>query len=170
MKEVELKLIGELMKNSRRSDRELAKAIGVSQPTVSRMVKKLEQEGYIKEYSMLPDFRKLGFELLALIFVKLRKSVTPEEAAKAREVARKDLAESTFGVVMLERGIGLGYDGVIIAYYKDYSSYVEHKNFIKKYPFVEFSESDAFLINLSDKVRYRPLTFSHLANTLLVQR
>jgi DNA-binding Lrp family transcriptional regulator len=32
MKDVELKLISELMKDSRRSDRELAKAIGVSSP------------------------------------------------------------------------------------------------------------------------------------------
>jgi hypothetical protein len=44
MKNIELKLISELMKNSRRSDRELAKAIGVSQPTVSRLIKKLENQ------------------------------------------------------------------------------------------------------------------------------
>jgi DNA-binding Lrp family transcriptional regulator len=41
MKETALKLIAELMKNSRRSDRELAKAVGVSQPTVTRTIKKL---------------------------------------------------------------------------------------------------------------------------------
>ena len=40
VKDAELKLISELMKNSRRSDRELAKAIGVSQPTIGRMIKK----------------------------------------------------------------------------------------------------------------------------------
>jgi len=48
IKDVELRLISELMKNSRRSDRELAKAISVSQPTVSRMIKKLESEGTLK--------------------------------------------------------------------------------------------------------------------------
>lgn len=44
MKDVELKLISELLKNSRRSDRELAKTLGVSQPTVSRTLKRLEKE------------------------------------------------------------------------------------------------------------------------------
>lgn len=53
MKDIEVRIISELMKNSRRSDRELAKAIGVSQPTISRTIKRLEKEGYIREYTMI---------------------------------------------------------------------------------------------------------------------
>jgi DNA-binding Lrp family transcriptional regulator len=49
MKDIERRLISELMKNSRRSDRELAKALGTSQPTITRG--KLEREGIIKEYT-----------------------------------------------------------------------------------------------------------------------
>jgi DNA-binding Lrp family transcriptional regulator len=41
MKELEGKWLSELLKNSRRSDRELAKAIGVSQPTTTRLRTKL---------------------------------------------------------------------------------------------------------------------------------
>jgi DNA-binding Lrp family transcriptional regulator len=48
MKGVEVRIIAELMKNCRRSDRELAQAIGVSQPTVSRTIERLEREGVIK--------------------------------------------------------------------------------------------------------------------------
>lgn len=101
-------MIAELMKNSRRSDRELAKAIGVSQPTITRLIKKLEKEGYIKEYTMIPDFRKLGYELMALIFIKLKNTLSSEEAEKAREITQESLSKSAFGIVMLERGIGLG--------------------------------------------------------------
>ena len=36
MKTIDYKLLYELMKNSRRSDRELAKILRISQPTVSR--------------------------------------------------------------------------------------------------------------------------------------
>jgi DNA-binding Lrp family transcriptional regulator len=49
LREVELRLISELMKNSRKSDRELARTIGTSQPTVTRTRNRLEKEGYIKE-------------------------------------------------------------------------------------------------------------------------
>ena len=67
MKDVELRLVSELMKNSRRSDRELAKELGISQPTVSRLISRLQKEGVIKEFTMVPDFCKLGFNLMAII-------------------------------------------------------------------------------------------------------
>jgi len=118
-----LKLIAELMKNSRRSDRELAKTNGVSQPTVGRLMKKLEKEGIIKEYTVIPDFGKLGYGLLALNFVKLTKSLSSEEIENARKTAKEKVEQSRFGIVMLDRGIGLGFDGVIVSLYKDYSEY-----------------------------------------------
>ena len=54
LKELERKLLSELIKNSHRSDRELAKAIGSSQPTTTRLRNKLEKEGYIREYTIIP--------------------------------------------------------------------------------------------------------------------
>jgi DNA-binding Lrp family transcriptional regulator len=77
VKDVKLKLIAELMKNSRRSDRDLAKTIGVSQPTVTRIRIKFEKEGYAKEYTMIPDFRKLGFSLLS-VTLTMMKQMFPE--------------------------------------------------------------------------------------------
>lgn len=79
MKDIELKLLSELMKNSRRSDRELAKAIGTSQPPVSRMISRLEKEGVIKEYTMIPDFSKVGLEIMALTFIKFEQPLKEEK-------------------------------------------------------------------------------------------
>jgi len=47
-------LLYELMKNSKRSDRELARVVRVSQPTITRMRKNLEKSGYIREYTVMP--------------------------------------------------------------------------------------------------------------------
>jgi DNA-binding Lrp family transcriptional regulator len=69
LKDVELKLVAELMKNSRRSDRELGKAIGTSQPTVSRTIARLKREGGYKRVHGDTRFRQVripdnGFHIL----------------------------------------------------------------------------------------------------------
>jgi DNA-binding Lrp family transcriptional regulator len=72
MKDVEVRLLAALMNDSRKSDRELAKAIGVSQPTVTRTRLKLEKEGYIREYTIIPDFLKLGYSICVFTFAKFK--------------------------------------------------------------------------------------------------
>jgi len=57
MKEHYMKLLSELIKGSSRSDRELARVIGTSQPTVTRARAKLEKEGFIEEYTIIPNLR-----------------------------------------------------------------------------------------------------------------
>jgi DNA-binding Lrp family transcriptional regulator len=170
VKEAELKLVSELMKNSRRSDRELAKVIGVSQPTVSRMIKKLEKEGVIKEYTMMPDFTKLEYELMALTFISFKPTLGREEADKGRTMAQEQVKESPGNIIMLERGIGLNHTGVIISFHKDYSDYTQFIHSFKQASTTQAyvdENVESFLIDLKDKIRYRPLTLLALANHIL---
>jgi len=73
LREIDWKVLSELMKNAKLSDRELAKKIGSSQPTVTRTRRKLEKEGYIREYTLIPNFHRLGYEILAVTFFKYKK-------------------------------------------------------------------------------------------------
>ena len=166
LKYTEAALISELMSNSRRSDRELARAIGVSQPTVSRMIRKLENEGVVNEYTMIPDFRKLGYNLCAFIFLKL-KHVPPERIESVRQAVKKSLTQSHFVILLLERGLGLDRDAVMICLYKDYASYIEHRNIIREFPHITSSDVDSFLIDLNDEIHYRYLTLASVAKDLL---
>jgi DNA-binding Lrp family transcriptional regulator len=165
VKEADLKLVSELIRNSRRSDGDLAKAIKTSRATVTRMRTRLEKEGIIKEYTIVPDLNKIGFEILAITFVKLKK-LDREEIEKARQTAKESLEKGPFEIVMLQRGIGLGYEGVIISYHKDYPSYLNLIQWIKRFDFLELTRVDSFLVNLKDEVQYRPLTFAALATNL----
>jgi DNA-binding Lrp family transcriptional regulator len=168
MKEVELKLISELMKNSRRSDRQLAKAIGVSQPTVSRTIKKLEKEGVFKEYTVIPDFCKLGYELAAITLGRVRDEFRkPEMLDKARREFIKSFEEKAFEVILDERGRGMGYDGIIVSFHRNYSEYSDFMSWIQQMPFIDAASLDSFLINLNDKIHHRYLTFFYLAKDVL---
>jgi DNA-binding Lrp family transcriptional regulator len=170
MKEVERKVISELMKNSRRSDREIAKAIGTSQPTVSRLIKKLKAEGYIKEFTMIPNFSKLGYHLLALTFVRLKGELSAEEIEKIRQMGMKMPEETSLETIMAERGLGFRCDGVIMSFHEDFSSFQDFKKWLKSYGFIDTSACDSFVINLGDEIRYRPLTLRTLAKHLLTTK
>jgi len=171
MKDIELRLISELLKNSRRSDRELAKVIGVSQPTVSRMIKRLEKEGYVKEYTIVPDFAKLGFEILAITFLGY-KEVSEEDIQKASKTASEILQKMYMECICIETGIGFGYQATIVSLHKTYSEYAEFMKRIRqgaheRYSFMDTSNYHSFIISLKSDHHFRPLTFSTLAKHIL---
>lgn len=82
IKENDLKILFELIRGARRSDRDIAKVIGVSQPTVTRGRTNLEKEGLVKEYTIIPDLTKMGYELLVFTFLSFAED-RPDLFAKA---------------------------------------------------------------------------------------
>jgi len=119
LREVERKVLAELMKNSRLSDRELAKVVGRSQPTVSRVRRKLEKEGYIKEYTVIPDFKRIGFEILAVTFARFKRSPNTEQLTEIRRAARRIEKVMTHTAIVVTSGIGLGYDRMVISLHEN---------------------------------------------------
>jgi DNA-binding Lrp family transcriptional regulator len=167
LKDIELKLTAELMKNCRRSDRQLAKALGISQPTVGRLLSRMEKSGLIREYVAVPDFCKLGYKIMALTFVKTKSGFKPEVIEKARKIAAEMLEEGPSEITMLERGLGLNHDGVVISYHVDYSSYKELLEWIRQFDFIDLENLSSFLIDLEDKIHYRSLTYATIANHVM---
>jgi DNA-binding Lrp family transcriptional regulator len=171
LKELELKLISELMKNSRRSDRELAKVLRTSQPTVSRNIKRLEKEGVIREYTMIPDFSKLGFGLLSLIFNKLG-PISSEGLEDLHRAARALDEKERRPYLLLMEGQGLGKDLVSVQLHRTYTDYVDYIRSIKELAqsgmkaYSNLEDVESFLIDLSYKKHYQPLTFSRVAKHL----
>jgi len=167
MRDIDWKLLSELMKNSRRSDRELAKAMGSSQPTVTRARKRLEKEGYIREYTVIPNFGELGYEILAVTFFNYKKRFDAKKIQRAKKILRESFKKGPFEIVMAERGMGCGYNAIMISVHRDYKSFVELTDWAQRFYELELGEIESFLVNLAGEVRYRPLTFSSLANHLL---
>jgi hypothetical protein len=116
---------------------------------------------------MIPDFEKLGYQILALTFLKVTNALNKDQIGKVKEVIEKSLKTGPFEVVMLERGLGLDFDAALISYHTDYSSHVKLLEWLKQFDFISLEDTGSFLINLQDQVRYRPFSLSTLANHLL---
>ncbi|MEM4703770.1 MAG: winged helix-turn-helix transcriptional regulator [Candidatus Bathyarchaeia archaeon] len=162
-----MRLISELIKNSRRSDRALASVLGVSQPTISRILKKLEKEGYIKGYTLMLEFSKLGFEILAITFAKLKYPLTSEDIEKARRQVCEVINKENSCVLLGMSGIGCDADRVVVSLHEDYSSYLSFVNLIKRQETVEVDSVKSFIVNLNDKTHFLPLNFTGIAGYIL---
>jgi len=164
LKDVELRLISELIKDSRRSDRELAKAIGVSQPTVSRVRLRLEKEGMI-EYSASPNLAKLGFEILAIVLGRRNYQKHPEiDIQKAKNYARDHP-----NILFSASGNGLGYDRISVSVHRDFSDYSRFMQELEA-EWAGIMDVDSFLINLKGDDVVQPMSFKQLAEWLKNER
>lgn len=78
-------ILNVLQLNSRLSYRQIAKKLGISVVTVMNRVKRLEDSGVIKNYSVVLDYDQLGFDLPVLIDVRVAKgklSIVEKKIAK----------------------------------------------------------------------------------------
>lgn len=157
-------LIRQLLKNSRKSDRELARLLGFSQPTVTRLRARLEQEGYIKTYTIIPDFTKLGYQIMAFTFSKLKSYPTPEDATKIVQQVTEWINKCP-NIIFASDGEGLGgKDVIMISIHKDFIKYTD---FMRKYA-LEWghivSTFETFLVSLGPGFKMKNLNLKYLAD------
>ncbi len=70
--DLDYKILVELVKDGRASFRKIAEKIGVSVSTIVSRVEALEKNGVIKGYTALIDPLKIGYNLSAVIHVRIR--------------------------------------------------------------------------------------------------
>lgn len=153
-----------MLKNSKKSDREIAKGLEVSQATVSRLRTRLEKEGYIKTYTVIPDFVKLGYQILAFTFTRMKSYPTPEEAKETVQRAAK-WASKHPNVIFSSDGEGLGgKDVIMISFHKSYSRYAD---FMRGYAMdwgYMIAEFESFIVSLGSGFKIKPLNLKYLAD------
>lgn len=157
-------VLRELLKNSKKSDREMSRLLGVSQATISRTRARLEKEGYIRTYTVIPNFEKLGYEILAFTFTKMKSYPKPEEAQKIVQSAAEWVGKH-HNVIFAADGEGLGAkDVVMISFHKNYGRYAD---FMRKYA-LEWghiiSDFESFIVSLGTGYKMKLLDLKYLAD------
>ena len=126
-----------IMKHPHASDRTIAKKIGLSQPTITRMRHKLEEAG-IYYHSVIPDLAKIGYEILAISKVPIIDS----EGNLKNKLLEDDK------VIFAGRGV---HEVLVMS---------KHKNFLDYYDFCkEYLATESLPIETSKSI-LKPITFN----------
>ena len=157
MKKRMLKLLFELMKNAKRSDREIAKIIGVSQPTITRMRQRLEKTAIV-DYTVIPDWTELGFEIMAMTLVKAKGTAAASQKAKK-------WAMNNPNVVFAAGGEGMGMDYSIISFHKNYSDFSSFIDALKAEWAENLQDTQSFLMTTGEERTVKPLSLKYLEKT-----
>ncbi len=164
LKPIDYKILFELMKDSHRSDRQLAKALGVSQPTVTRRRAMLE-ENFIEGYTVIPKFGQIGFEIAAITFLK---SKLKAEKGDKKTIALQKMKEwymKQTNVIFVMDGRGMGWDAVCMSLHENFASFAD---FIRAHD-SELSEwvieSQTFNADLKGGIVIKPFHLKYLASS-----
>jgi len=161
-----LQLLQELVKNSKRSDRDLAKILGVSQPTLTRMRKRLERDNYILDYTAIPNLTKLGFEIIAFTFLKIDRfdPKTGELDSALGERAHKWVSHNS-KIIFAAGGEGLhGSNCMMISVHRDFTDYTDFIADFRTQWARRVFDMNSFLISLKSKMP-KPFSFRTLEIT-----
>ena len=82
---LDAKLINALLGNGRASLRSLGEELDVSVTTVSNHLRDLESEGVVRGYTPIVDYGALGYDVTAIIQLKVEGSALPEITDRLRE-------------------------------------------------------------------------------------
>lgn len=141
--EIDRKLLKELLIDSKRSFRELAKSIGVATATVINHVQRLESGGVIKDYSVRLDHERLGYELTVVTEIVVSKGKlleTDAEIAKIPSVcAVYDITGQT--------------DAMVVAKFKSRSDLSDFTKKLLAMPYVERSNTHVVLTTVKEDFR-----------------
>ena len=141
--DIDRRLLRELLKDSKRSYRELAKSIGVSAATVINHIQRLESAGVITGYTVRLDHERIGYELTVITEITVSKGKlleTEEEIAKIPNVcAVYDVTGQT--------------DAMIIAKFKSRRSLSDFTKKLLAMPCVERTNTHVVLTTMKEDFR-----------------
>jgi len=164
LRELDYKLLFELMKNCKRSDRQLAKILETSQPTITRSRALLEKE-LIDGYTVIPRWEKLGYTILAITFVKTKQALGTEERYEAAHKKGTKWLMQHPNVIMGGGCRGMGMDGFLISVHKSYSDFDKFMFDHKREMGELVDDVQTVIVNLGGSAILKPLHLKYLAET-----
>ena len=82
------RILGELMRNGRKSVVEIADRLSLPRATVQERLTKMVRTGVIRQFAAVPDYAKIGKQVMAYVFVAFSNEGGLSQRRLAEEIAR----------------------------------------------------------------------------------
>ena len=144
----DLSILKELKRDSRQTTRDIGRILEVSSTTIHRRLNNLIKNGYIKQFTIVPDWNKLERETLAFIMISVDYDHIKKKKAQQAEIAEK-LRKHPF--VFDAATITGSKDLLIKVRAKDTKELDQFINYLRKVPGIHRTET---LVVLHEATRY----------------
>jgi DNA-binding Lrp family transcriptional regulator len=141
--ETDVKVLKTLTEDARLSSRQVAKQCDISIGTVLSRIKKMEEEGIIKGYTVLLDQEKLGYELTVVTEITVSKGRLLE---MENEIARIPNVCCVYDLTGLS-------DAAIIAKFKSREELSKFTKRLLSLPYVERTNTHVVLTTIKEDFR-----------------
>jgi DNA-binding Lrp family transcriptional regulator len=141
--ETDVKVLRALTEDARLSSRQIAKQCNISIGTVLSRIKKMEEDGIIKGYTVLLDQEKLGYELTVVTEITVSKGRLLE---MENEIARIPNVCCVYDLTGLS-------DAAIIAKFKNREELSKFTKRLLSLPYVERTNTHVALTTIKEDFR-----------------
>jgi len=143
LNETDVRILKGLLDDARFSSRQIAKNVGVSVGTVLSRIKKMEDDGIIKGYSVLLDHEKLGYELTVVTEITVSKGRLTETEG---EIAKISNVCGVYDVTGLT-------DAIIIAKFRSREELGRFTKTLLALPYIERTNTHVVLKTVKENFR-----------------
>jgi len=143
LSETDIKILQVLLEDARFSSRQIAKKVGVSVGTVLSRIKKMEDDGLIKGYSVIMNHERLGYELTVVMEVTVSKGRLVE---MENEIAKTPNVCTVYDVTGLT-------DAFIIAKFKTREELGKFTKRLLALPYIERTNTHVVLTTVKEDFR-----------------
>lgn len=143
LSETDVKILKALLEDARYSSRQIAKNVGVSVGTVLSRIKKMEDDGLIKGYSVILDHEKLGYQLTVVTEITVAKGKLVETE---QELAKIPNVTGVYDVTGLT-------DAIIIAKFKSREDLGAFTKKLLALPYIERTNTHVVLTSVKENFK-----------------
>ncbi|HLE07524.1 MAG TPA: Lrp/AsnC family transcriptional regulator [archaeon] len=144
---IDAKILFELDRNCRQSQKQIAKRVGATRNIVIHRIKKMEEAGVVKGYYTLIDFSKIGYSMVR-VYLKLQNTTDQTEnkitdflvKEKSTMTVYKTSASWDIAFVYLVRSLA-EFDSLWMNFLKRFKPYIKEKIITLFYGYVHYSRN-----------------------------